>query len=92
MLFEGSRDARVRASRGFSSNSARLVPAGGGEEPLVARSVLASSLLSPWFIRGLGMQELLSGSELLMFYVRLALLPHLCTFDEVMGWESDSEC
>ena len=20
------------------------------------------------------------------------LPPHLCTFDEVMGWESDSEC
>ena len=26
------------------------------------------------------------------FYVRLALPPHLCTFDEVMGWESDLEC
>ena len=26
------------------------------------------------------------------FYVRLAPPPHLCTFDEVMGWESDSEC
>ena len=26
------------------------------------------------------------------FCVRLALPPHLCTFDEVMGWESDSEC
>ena len=26
------------------------------------------------------------------FYVRLALPPHLCTFDEVMGWESGSEC
>ena len=25
------------------------------------------------------------------FYVRLALPPHLCTFDEVMGWESGSE-
>ena len=25
------------------------------------------------------------------FYVRLALPPHLCTFDEVMGWESRSE-
>ena len=25
------------------------------------------------------------------FYVRLAL-PPLCTIDEVMGWESDSEC
>ena len=93
MLFERSRDARVRASQGFSSSSARLVAAGGGEEPLVARSVHASSLLFPRFIRGLGMRELLSGSELLMcFYVRLALLPHLCTFDEVMGWESDSEC
>ena len=26
------------------------------------------------------------------FYVRLALPPHLCTFDEVMGVVSDSEC
>ena len=26
------------------------------------------------------------------FYVRLALPPHLCTFEKVMGWESDSEC
>ena len=26
------------------------------------------------------------------FYVRLALPPHLCTFDEVMEWESGSEC
>ena len=26
------------------------------------------------------------------FYVRLALPPHLCTFHEVMGWESGSEC
>ena len=26
------------------------------------------------------------------FYVRLALPPHLCTFDKVMGWESGSEC
>ena len=67
VLFESSQDARVRASRGFSSTSARLVPAGGGEEPLVARLVLASSLLSPRFIRGLGMRELLFGSELLMF-------------------------
>ena len=92
MLFGRSRDARVRASRGFFSPSARLVPAGVGEEPLVARSVHASSLLSPRFIRGLGMRELLSGGELQLFYVHLALLPHLCTFDEVMWWESDSEC
>ena len=26
------------------------------------------------------------------FYARLALPPHLCTFDEVMGWESGLEC
>ena len=65
---------------------------GGGGEPLVARSVRASSLLSPRFIRELGILELLSFSELQLFYVRLALSPHLCTFDEVMGWESDSEC
>ena len=40
---------------------------GGGEEPLVARSVRASSLLSPRFIRELGIQELLSFSELQLF-------------------------
>ena len=42
-------------------------PAGGGEEPLVARSVRASSLLSPRFIRELGILELLSFSELQLF-------------------------
>ena len=68
------------ASRGFSSPSARLGPVGGVEGPLVGRSVHASSLLSPRFISGLGIQELLSCGEL--------LLPHFCTFDEVMGWES----
>ena len=73
MLFGRSRDARVRASRGFSSPSARLVPAGGGEEPLVARSVHASSLLSPRFIRGLGIRELLSGGELFMFFMSVWL-------------------
>ena len=77
------------ASRGFSSPPARLGPAGGVEEPLVVRSVHASSLLSPRFIRGLGMQELLSCGELLLLFLsRLALPPHLCTLDEVMGWES----
>ena len=59
------------------------------EGPLIARSVHASSLLSPLFIRGLGIRELLScGELLLLFMYRLALPPHLCTFDEVMGWES----
>ena len=45
----------------------------GGEEPLVARSLHASSLLSPRFIRGLGMRELLSGGELLMFFMSVWL-------------------
>ena len=50
-------------------------PAGGVEEPLVARSVHTSSLLSPWFIRGLGIQELLScGGLLLPALSRLDLL------------------
>ena len=73
MLFGRSRDARVWASRGFPSPSVRLVPAGGGEEPLVSRSVHASSLLSPRFIRGLRMRELLSGGELLMFFMSVWL-------------------
>ena len=64
-------------------------PAGGVEEPLVARSVQASSLLSPRFIRGLGMQELLSCGELLLPVLsRLVFPPHLCTLGEVMGRES----
>ena len=54
-------------SRGFSSPSARLCPAVGVGESLVVRSVRASSLLSPRFIRGLGRLELLSCGELLLF-------------------------
>ena len=38
------------------------------EEPLVERSVHASSLLSPRFIRGLGIRELLSCGELLLLF------------------------
>ena len=58
---------------------------GGREESLVARSVLASSLLSPRFIRGLWIQELLSCGELLLFFLsRLALPPDLCMLDEVV--------
>ena len=73
------------ASRGFYS-PARLGPAGGVEEPLVARSVHASSLLSPRFICGLAIQELLScGGLLLPFLSRLVLPPHLCTLGEVVG-------
>ena len=53
------------------------------------RSVHASSLLSPWFIHGLGVQELLSCSGLLLpFLSRLALPPHLCMLGEVMGREN----
>ena len=58
-------------------------------EPLVVRSVHAGSLLSPRFIRGLGIQELLScGGLLLPVLSRLVLPPHLCTLGEVMGRES----
>ena len=57
------------ASRGFSSPSARLGPAGGVGESLVARSVRASSLLPPRFICGLGRLELLSYGELLLLFM-----------------------
>ena len=73
------------ASRGFSSPSARLGPAGGVGESLVARSVRATSVHS-W--TGVALVRRTPAT----FYVRLALPPHLCTFDEVMGWESGSEC
>ena len=64
-------------------------PARGVEEPLDARSVHASSLLSLRSIRGLGKQELLScGGLLLPDLSRLVLPPHLCTPCEVMGWEN----
>ena len=59
MLLEGL-GMPLCAARGFFSPTARLGPAGGVGEPLVARSVHVSSLLSPRFIRGLEMQELLS--------------------------------
>ena len=63
--------------------------AGGVEEPLVARSVHGSLLLSPRFIRGLGVQELLSGGKLLLPVLsRLALPPQLCMLGEVLGRES----
>ena len=63
-------------------------PAGGVEDPLVARSVHGSSLLSPRFIRGLGIQELLScGGLLLPVLSRLALPPQLCMLGEVLGRE-----
>ena len=77
------------ASRGFSSPPARLGPAGGVEEPLVARSVHAGSLLSPQFIRGLGIQELLSCGGLLLPVLSWLVLPsHLCTLGKVMERES----
>ena len=61
-------------------------PAGGVEEPLVLCSVHGSSLLSPQFIRGLGIQEWLScGGLLLPVLSRLTLPPQLCTLGEVLG-------
>ena len=63
--------------------------AGGVEEPLVARLVHGSSLLSSRFIHELGIQELLSGGKLLLPVLsRLALPPHLCALGEVLGRES----
>ena len=83
-----SQDALVLLSEGFPLPPLDFGPAGGVEEPLVARSVHGSSLLSR-FIRGLGIQELLScGGLLLPVLSRLAPPPHLCTLGEVVGRES----
>ena len=77
------------ASRGFSSPSARLGPAGGVEESLVARELGSVSSVHSWTREtGVALVQRTPAN----FYVRLALPLHLCTFDEVMGWESDSEC
>ena len=86
--FGRSRDALVCFLRVFLSfRSTWSSRGGGGVESLVARSVHTSSLLSPRFIRGQWIQELLSCGELLLLFLsRLALPPHLCTLDEVMGW------
>ena len=84
-----SRDALVLLPEGFPLLPLDFGPAGGVEEPLVARSVHRSSLLSPRFIRGLGIQELLScGGLLLPVLSRLVLPPHLCTLGEVLGREN----
>ena len=62
----GSRDDLVLLPEGLPLLLLDFCPARGVEEPLVARSVHASLLLSPRFIRGLGVQELLSCSGLLL--------------------------
>ena len=82
----GSRDALVLLLEGLPLLPLDICPASWVEDPLVARLVHASSLLSHRFIRGLGDQELLScGGLLLPALSRLALPPHLCTPCEVMG-------
>ena len=84
-----SRDALVLLPEGLPLLPLDFGPARGVEEPLVTRLVHTSSLLSPRFIRGLGIQELLScGGLLLPVLSRLVLPPHLCTPCEVMGRES----
>ena len=84
----GSRDALVLLPEGLPLLPLDFCPARGVVVPLVARSVHVSSLLSPRFIRGLGIQELLScGGLLPPALSRLALPPHLCTPCEVMGRE-----
>ena len=81
-----SRDALVLLPEGFPLLPLDFGPVGGVEEPLVVRSVHWSSLLSPRFIRGLGIQEWLSGGGLLLpFLSRLTLPPQLCTLGEVLG-------
>ena len=52
----GSRDVLVLLPEGLPLLPIDFCPARGMEEPLVARSVRASSLLSPRFIHGLGVQ------------------------------------
>ena len=75
-----SRDALVLLPEGLPLLPLDFCPAGGVEEPLVGRSVHVRSLLSPRFIRGLRVQELLScGGLLLPALSRLALPPHLYT-------------
>ena len=59
----GSRDALVLLPEGFPLLLLDFGPAGGVQEPLVAHSVHGSSLLSPRFIRGIGIQELLSCAD-----------------------------
>ena len=84
----GSLDALVLLPVGLPLLPHDFCPARGVEEPLVACSVHASSPLSPRFIRGLGVQELLfCGGFMLPALSRLALPPHLCTPSEVMGQE-----
>ena len=83
-----SRDALVLVPEGLPLLPLDFCPARGVEEPLVVSSVHASSLLSPRFIRGLGVLELLScGGLLLPALSRLALPPHLCMPCEVMERE-----
>ena len=78
-----SRDALVLLPEGFPLLLLDFGRARGVEEPLVVRSVYGCSLLSPRFIRGLGIQELLScGGLLLPVLSWLALPPLLCTLGE----------
>ena len=62
----GSQDALVLLPEGLPLLLLDFCPARGVEVPLAAHSVHASSLLSPRFIRALGIQELLSCGRLLL--------------------------
>ena len=62
-----------------------LVQGGGGGVSLVACSVRASSLLSPRFIRGLGILELLSFSELQLLFMSDWLFL-LISIHSTRGW------
>ena len=85
----GSRDALRLLPEGLPFLLLDFCPARGVGVSLVARSVHTSSLLSPWIISGLGIQQLLScGGLLLPDLSRLVLPPHLCTLCEMVRRES----
>ena len=85
----GARDALVLLPGDFPLLPLDFGRAGGVEEPLVTCSVHGSSLLFPRFLLGLGIQDLLSGGELLLpILSRMALSPQLCTLGEALRRET----
>ena len=84
-----SRDALVLLPKGFPLLPLDLVQREGWRSLWSRVQCTRARLLSPRFIRGLGIQELLScGGLLLPFLSRLVLPPHLCMLGEVLGREN----
>ena len=80
-------DALVLLPEGLPLLPLDFRPAGGAEEPLVARLVRTSSLLSPRFIRRLRVQKLRFCRGIMLPALSQLALHHLCMLYEVMGWE-----